>query len=180
MSRRRNVLDDEISMTPAAEVWNYRHREYRPSDWTCPKCKTLIFGSKDRCSKCNSTRDSEGKTMRHPDWICTTCDFLVFGSKSECTTCHALRPDLDKKVAAAPATVTVASVAQAAIPLKESALFTDKCRVCASAHSSLYMLNCDHLFCEACLERIERNVNHCPFCLSVIVKKFRFSSRLTT
>jgi len=42
-----------------------KSRTKRP-DWMCPNCNFLIFGSKDRCSKCNHERGSFPNTPR-PD-----------------------------------------------------------------------------------------------------------------
>jgi len=51
----------------------------RPGDWHCPKCKTLVFGSKGACFQC-------GYEKRN-DWACPACLSLVFASKSACFKC---------------------------------------------------------------------------------------------
>ena len=48
-------------------------------DWNCPKCKTLVFGSKEACFQC-------GYAKRN-DWACPTCQSLVFASKTVCFKC---------------------------------------------------------------------------------------------
>ncbi len=48
-------------------------------DWACPRCKTLVFASRDTCFQC-------GYEKRN-DWACRVCQTLVFASKSTCFKC---------------------------------------------------------------------------------------------
>ncbi|CAD7960129.1 unnamed protein product [Amoebophrya sp. A120] len=89
----------------------------KAADWPCPKCGTLVFGSKDDCFKCGYSRATSssaappsqrtaaatgqptqrrgaagGGQQDHPnarpgDWNCPGCGMLVFGSKDSCFKC---------------------------------------------------------------------------------------------
>jgi hypothetical protein len=62
----------------------------RPNDWTCSTCNQNIYGSKDRCMKCNTDRYGnriEEKVHVSGDWICTICEFRVFWKTEYCDNC---------------------------------------------------------------------------------------------
>lgn len=73
----------------------------RYNDWNCKKCGFLVFGSKDRCFKCNLGKDGKpvnNKTKKFkPDWNCKKCGFLVFGSKDKCFKCGTLKDNTTNK-----------------------------------------------------------------------------------
>ena len=64
-----------------------------PNDWYCPGCNFKIFGSKDKCLKCNIYRNSENinTTIKNNDWYCLGCNFKIFGSKDKCFKCNIYR-----------------------------------------------------------------------------------------
>jgi hypothetical protein len=54
-------------------------------DWKCPKCKVMIFSSKNKCTKCNS---------RKGDWECPKCNGIIFASKKKCLKCDVENPEI--------------------------------------------------------------------------------------
>ncbi|AYV77834.1 MAG: E3 ubiquitin-protein ligase Mdm2 [Edafosvirus sp.] len=51
---------------------------HHPPDWYCKGCNQKIFGSKDKCSKCN---------LGKHDWICLNCSDKQFARNTECRKC---------------------------------------------------------------------------------------------
>lgn len=67
---------------------NYHNR---PSDWKCPECECIIFGSKKYCMKCNVDEHGVKKHIpRHEsgDWICPKCTFRVYKDREYCNRCN--------------------------------------------------------------------------------------------
>ncbi len=85
------------------------------SDWICITCNYKIFGRKDKCSKCNYTReennvfsnnlppmekssinllDISSNSNKFYDWTCMNCNTLVFGRKRYCHICYKRNPFL--------------------------------------------------------------------------------------
>lgn len=61
----------------------------KQGDWTCTKCYSMVFASKNACFKCGTKKNTQSY---HPeDWICPNCKFVVFGSKNQCN-CGQLKP----------------------------------------------------------------------------------------
>jgi len=54
------------------------------NDWTCIKCKFVVFGSKGatKCPKCRTPKAKRG------DWMCPSCNTLIFASKDQCSKCN--------------------------------------------------------------------------------------------
>lgn len=63
----------------------------RREDWHCPKCNVMIFGSKDQCRKCGTTRF--GTSSRVGDWWCSRCNCLIFATKDACKRCGTKREE---------------------------------------------------------------------------------------
>ena len=65
----------------------FRHAKHSSDDdWNCPRCKVLIFGSKNECSKCKTPWRARN------DWVCPKCDGLIFASKAQCRKCKINKP----------------------------------------------------------------------------------------
>ena len=65
----------------------FRHAKHSSDDdWNCPRCKVLVFGSKNECSKCKTPRRARN------DWVCPKCDGLIFASKAQCRKCKINKP----------------------------------------------------------------------------------------
>ena len=72
----------------------------------CKGCNFRIFGSKNKCFKCNLDRNglpinhsrnnqqnnnmncNPVKNINNNDWNCKGCDFRIFGSKDKCFKCN--------------------------------------------------------------------------------------------
>jgi hypothetical protein len=55
-----------------------------------------IFGSKDKCFKCDTKRPNDTPQFnqkKYKDWWCNKCNMNIFGSKDKCFKCNAKRPD---------------------------------------------------------------------------------------
>ncbi len=111
------------------------------SDWWCKNCNFKVFGSKDSC-KCGNTRSNnqqKSKPKSNNDWWCNTCKFMVFGSKTECSKCKVSRIDNANRD-------------------------SNVCPICDSSDSQKKVLNCGHVVCNTCLNKIKETNNKCPFC----------------
>eukprot|EP01130_Rhizamoeba_saxonica_P000827 TRINITY_DN10731_c0_g1_i1.p1 TRINITY_DN10731_c0_g1~~TRINITY_DN10731_c0_g1_i1.p1 ORF type:complete len:112 (-),score=13.74 TRINITY_DN10731_c0_g1_i1:35-370(-) len=85
----------------------------RPGDWSCPTCHDLVFGSRDKCRKCDTRKpiqgsgnmssvsiqgstigfsESSNNKSRPGDWNCPTCHDLVFGCRDKCRKCGTGKP----------------------------------------------------------------------------------------
>eukprot|EP00927_Polykrikos_kofoidii_P066819 TRINITY_DN62380_c0_g1_i1.p1 TRINITY_DN62380_c0_g1~~TRINITY_DN62380_c0_g1_i1.p1 ORF type:complete len:539 (-),score=52.91 TRINITY_DN62380_c0_g1_i1:158-1774(-) len=71
----------------------------KPGDWHCPRCRGLVFASRDSCRKCNVRRPptpaaapAASSANRPGDWNCPNCNDLVFASKSACRKCGSSKP----------------------------------------------------------------------------------------
>ncbi len=75
------------------------------SDWNCPNCDIMIFGSKKECTKCNAQNPSQPcfnfnnadlnasrRNTKKGDWICK-CNDMIFGTKKECKKCKMQNPN---------------------------------------------------------------------------------------
>jgi hypothetical protein len=65
-------------------------------DWHCYKCNFKIFGKKNSCLKCGTTKkealeeskqNSIKDNIKYDDWYCSNCDFKIFGKKDSCSKC---------------------------------------------------------------------------------------------
>jgi len=66
-------------------------------DWWCDTCEYRIFGRKNSCGKCGSSKPGTEKKVdtTSNDWWCNTCEFRIYGRKKACFKCGTLRPGLD-------------------------------------------------------------------------------------
>lgn len=65
----------------------------RPGDWTCPKCKELIFASKPVCFKCKVNKDGIAQSIvRMADWNCPNCGDYQFARNKKCRKCSTIKP----------------------------------------------------------------------------------------
>jgi hypothetical protein len=77
---------------------NYSARQNKTyhSDWLCPKCNKIIFGTKQECFKCKTLRPNIG------DWYCQyheneKCGELNFGKNTRCKKCNHAKFCWDEK-----------------------------------------------------------------------------------
>lgn len=70
------------------------------NDWICPKCRNDVFGSKDKCGKCECFRSKAGRPIevvhKPGDWECSKCHEHNFASRSSCRKCSELNPNAKK------------------------------------------------------------------------------------
>jgi hypothetical protein len=115
------------------------------SDWWCNNCQFKIFGHKDRCkcgntrqnnlSKSSSSSSSSSSSTRKNDWWCNKCKFNVFGSKDTCSKCNTSREN-------------------------NANISSNECLICNTSDTRKKVLNCGHVVCSSCFEKITK----CPFC----------------
>ena len=127
----------------------------RKSDWHCPDCGNLVFGSKKECSKCGKWRPKEhgvaavsSVTFRPGDWVCR-CSEINFGSRNVCRKCGT-----DRQIKA------VANFTPDNVP---EAIKSNECCICLSAPSTAIFAPCGHkCCCNQCASSLANQT--CPMC----------------
>lgn len=148
-------------------------------DWWCSTCKFKIFGSKNVCRKCGSTRPGLAvapvpaqvqhvlveRTVRVAsglvkpgDWECGACHVNNFASRAACFKCKRAKP-----VAPVAQDGTIAAGGDAVVTQA-----TRECVVCADKQPEVVYLPCQHMSCcKACSDRLEA----CPICRAGITQR---------
>ena len=60
-----------------------------PGDWSCPRCRVVVFASKQKCFKCNTPNPSP--IRQEQQWECSGCFAWVPGHIKVCR-CGQQRP----------------------------------------------------------------------------------------
>src|SRR5947208_1984684 len=126
----------------------------KPGDWYCGCCKELIFGSKDKCRKCN---------YKKGDWKCPTCKGHIFASKDKCNKCST-EPNC---VMCKKQDVVLLNIGNKTIcttcyievcPTEQT---DNTCVICSDRKKDILLTKCKHLcMCNICYLAI----NKCPMC----------------
>lgn len=88
----------------------------RGSDWDCPNCGDLVYGTRNECRKCKTSKPEHlgaavsggasnpsfskpmngglGPSRRAGDWDCPGCGDVQYASRSECRKCRTSKPDI--------------------------------------------------------------------------------------
>lgn len=158
----------------------------RDGDWTCAKCRMVIFGSKPFCFKCRLDRDGRavdaatGGKVRRKEWNCEHCHHLNFARRDFCEKCTAARPSTAAvgQTSGAPGVYELGDWRCARCgehnfkkrdkcrkdgcsgekPMPKS---DDSCVICFENPKDHVLVKCGHIcMCGQC----SRTVNSCPIC----------------
>jgi hypothetical protein len=159
------------------------------SDWNCKGCNFLIYGSKDRCFKCNLDRNGDKVVQKRAgDWNCKGCGFLLYASKASCFKCKLNRKG-DKVVQkragdwnckgcgfllyASKTSCFKCNLDKEGRSVKDfdNMKDDDLCIVCFSNPKNSVFIHGDEAHqscCYACANQIKNKDNKCPLCRKTI------------
>ena len=68
-----------------------------PGDWNCPRCRAVVFASKQNCFKCNTPNPNPSPNVslrigQEQKWECSGCFALVPGHIKKCNCGGGVRP----------------------------------------------------------------------------------------
>lgn len=134
------------------------------SDWRCPDCFNVVFGSKRECGKCGKWRPKEisgplkAPEFRPGDWTCS-CSEINFGSRVVCRKCGAQRQGIERGIDGVVSSSSSSSSASTFTPAPSK----EECCICLDAKTESVFSPCGHrCCCIRCAEELSPKV--CPKC----------------